>query len=462
MKGRSMSNQPPTAPPPGQGHEDDLPPWRQQPSRSGWISDTDGPEDYEPLDDTAFTEHGLPPGLNYTDPVVDDDMQLPYEAAPPTSPRYSAQPSAWLDSDTPVVENNRARPDTPATVTPRQEVRPSRTGQEALKVGLWGSPQSGKTTYLAALRHAIGTASRANIGSWNIYPLSDPSAELLIRFTHELVSERKFPEATDVGAVVPLEWLFVGDLASSRFAPRRSLFRRAAGHDSRFVLDLVDVSGKAFGDETEGEVSPDVVTRAIDHLAAANGLIYLFDPVTEKEEKNASNYVNRTITGLSQRLVRRGSVERYLPHQVSVCITKFDHPEVFQQARRAGLVNYGPDGLPRVLDEHAEQFFDALCDGRFWGHRDERGEAGAQFIRDTLKNSFHPANIRYFVTSSIGFWHPPGWNGNAATFDPEFFANFNEIGNGQMRIKGPIHPINVLEPLVFLHQRLARAGMSRR
>ena len=457
-----MSNQPPTAPPPGQGHEDDLPPWRQQPpSRSGWINEADGPEDYEPFDDSAFTQPGPPPGLNYDDPVADDDMHLPYEEAPSTSRRFPAQPSAWMEDGSSVLDNSRLRQDTPVTAVPRLEARPGRApAGNTLKVGLWGSPSSGKTTYLAALRHAIGTASRANIGSWNIYPLSDPSAELLIKFTHELVSERKFPEATDVGAVVPLEWLFVGDLASSRFGPGRSIFRRGTGHDSRFVLDLVDVSGEAFGDKTK--VAPDVVTRAIDHLAAAQGLIYLFDPVTEKSEKNASNYVNRTITGLSQRLVQRGSVERYLPHHVSVCITKFDHPEVFQQARRAGLVNYGPDGLPRVLDEHAEQFFDALCEGRFWGYRDERGEPGAQFIRDTLKNSFHPSRIRYFVTSSIGFWHPPGWNGDASTFDPEFFANFNEIGNGEKRIKGPIHPINVLEPLIVLQQRLARAGMGRR
>ena len=79
-----------------------------------------------------------------------------------------------------------------------------------------------------------------------------------------------------------------------------------------------------------------------------------------------------------------------------------------------------------------------------------------------MKNSFHPSRIRYFVTSSIGFWHPPGWNGDTSTFDPEFFANFNEIGDGKKRIKGPIHPINVLEPLIFLQQRLARAGMGRR
>jgi hypothetical protein len=458
-----MSNQPPAAPPPGQGREDDLPPWRQQPpSRSGWINEADGPEDYEQFDDTAFTQPGPPPGLDYDDPVADDDMHLSYGEAPSTSQRFAAQPSTWMKDDSSVREESRLRQDAPVTAVPRLEARPGRpTGRNTLKVGLWGSPSSGKTTYLAALRHAIGTASRANIGSWNIYPLSDPSAELLIRFTHELVSERKFPEATDVGAVVPLEWLFVGDLAGSRFGPRRSIFRRAAGHDSRFVLDLVDVSGEAFGEDTE-RVSREVATRAIDHLAAAQGLIYLFDPVTEKSEKNASTYVNRTITGLSQRLVDRGREERYLPHQVSICITKFDHPEVFQQARRAGLVNYGADGLPRVLDQHAEQFFDALCDGTFWGHRDERGEAGAQFIRNTLKNSFHPANIRYFVTSSIGFWHPPGWNGDTSTFDPEFFANFNEIGDGKKRIKGPIHPINVLEPLIFLHQRMARAGMSRR
>ena len=80
------------------------------------------------------------------------------------------------------------------------------------KIGLWGSPQSGKTTYLAALRHSTGAGDNG-CGSWNIYPRNELSRDLLVRFTHTLVHDRRFPEATILGAPVALEWLFVGDIA---------------------------------------------------------------------------------------------------------------------------------------------------------------------------------------------------------------------------------------------------------
>lgn len=437
-----MSNQPPMAPPPGPGQEDELPPWRQERSARGWADEADEPEDFEPFDDTAFREHTLPREQDYYPGLPDDDVHVPYE-----------QPARETSESAADV---RAQEDRAATAAPRQDSVRGWHGQNTHKVGLWGSQGSGKTTYLAALRHALGTANSMN-GSWNIYPLNDSSAELLINFTTALVSERRFPQATLPGALVPLQWLFVGELANSRFAQRRSLFRRRTSIESRFVLDLIDVSGLAFGDKEEA--APNVVTEALDHLADAQGLIYLFDPVREKEDRDASQYVNRTVTELAKRFAHKG--ERYLPHHVSVCITKFDHPQVFQQARQAGLVNYGADGLPRVLDEHAETFFDLLCEGNFWEDRDEQGEASAQFIRNALRANFHPDRVRYFVTSSIGFWQPPGWSGNTDKFDPEFFANVNEVDHGIQRIKGPIHPINVLEPLIFLHQRLTRAGLSR-
>lgn len=320
------------------------------------------------------------------------------------------------------------------------------------KIGLWGSPQSGKTTYLAALRHSTGTGD-SGCGSWNIYPRNELSRDLLVRFTHTLVHDRRFPEATILGAPVALEWLFVGDIAGSKFDRRR--LRRRGRVESRFVLDLIDVNGGAFSDNpAEKLVAPEVAEAAVDQLTRARGLIYLFDPIGEKENRDSSTYMNRTVAELLRRFADGRRAGLHLPHRVSVCVSKFDHPAIFQQARRMGLVNYGKDGMPRVLDEHAEQLFDALCSGDFWPERDEQAQASAQFVRNQLRTVFDPRKIRYFVTSSIGFSRPPGWDPSVSRFDPADFANFHMRG-GLPGIKGPIHPVNVLEPLISLQQQLS-------
>jgi hypothetical protein len=334
-----------------------------------------------------------------------------------------------------------------------------------IKIGLWGPPSSGKTTYLAALRQAVLSADRS-IGQWNIIPVGESSKKLLIDWSHRLVTDRMFPEPTDWDAAVSLKWLFLGDLAGSRYDHRR--FGRRRRLECRFLLDLVDVSGEAFGDHPDKDqvkaVPQWIKDRALDHLEDADGLIYLFDPITERDKQSASVYLNSTLTDLSQRMLGH-IVGHQLPKEISVCVTKFDHPELFGLARRVGLVNYGLDGMPRVLDKDAERFFDLLCTEGVWGdgEHDEEGNASAKFVRLSLQKSFNPKKIEYYVTSSIGYRKPPGWNSGEAAlpgyeFNPKGFNNIDMTKDGEKtipKIRGPIRPINVLEPLISLHQRAA-------
>jgi hypothetical protein len=323
-----------------------------------------------------------------------------------------------------------------------------------VKIGLWGSPASGKTTYLAALRLATAAAQREESGTWGIFPSNKLSRDLLVDLTQELTQGR-FPNTTIPGTRSTLRWLFVGDLAGSRFARRGHKFWRRDPDESRFELDLIDVSGKAFGyDPAQEGGTLDDQRVALDHLTAADGLIYLFDPLGEREYGNSTNYVNRTIGEL--RLRHRGVGGPHLPQHVAVCVTKFDHPDVFKEARRLGLVQMGPDGMPRVPDESAEHFFDLLCTGKFWSEKREQGDRSAWFVRKELANAFGADKIEYFVTSSIGFWRQPGWRGAVTDFDPEDFANFRRLDGDKPSIRGSISPINVLEPLIRLQQRISR------
>jgi len=361
-----------------------------------------------------------------------------FTAAPRESPEARSRPAQQAAVRTPRASRAAASPDD-------------------VRIGLWGSPSSGKTTFLGALRHAV-ESDRAS-GRWNIFPANTVSETLMVQLTHHLITNHEFPPPTQLGAETELRWEFIGDLAGSQFD--RRLLRRRATLPSSFMLNLVDVSGEAFGPTPEDKNVPrEVIDRALDHLASAQGLLYLFDPIMEQERRDSAEYLNRTIIALSRRMRDEGRlVDGYLPHYVSICVTKFDHPKMFECARESLLVNARPDGMPRVLDRDAEKLFDLACDDSFWGSDNgERSSVSARFIRDELRKRFHPERIRYFVTSAVGFRRPPEGGpvipgGPAFSVDPRNYANVYEA-DGKLKIYGPVTPINVLEPLVSLHQSI--------
>ena len=73
------------------------------------------------------------------------------------------------------------------------EVARQVTGSEMVKIGLWGSPASGKTTFIAALRHATATSASNDCGTWGIFPVNARSRDLLVDLTQEL-TQGKFPK----------------------------------------------------------------------------------------------------------------------------------------------------------------------------------------------------------------------------------------------------------------------------
>jgi len=350
--------------------------------------------------------------------------------------------------------------DDPGTIQVPGIRQPAAQDPAGIKIGLWGSPGSGKTTYLAALRHAVNT-DPAN-GRWVMHPADDASADFMAGHSHNLVVNHQFPAPTFPEAETPLQWHFAGDLAGSRFDRRK--LRRRAPVPSEFVVHLADVSGEVYGDSAGHQYHmPDMVDRALDHLATAQGLLFLFDPVREMEASDSAEYLNRTITALSRRMLAEDQlVNGYLPHHIAVCITKIDHPAVFQEARRAGLVTHRPDGSPQILD--ARTLFDMICDGSFSARRNERGTSSARFVRDELRTRFHPDRIRYFATSAIGFYQRPVWDpaaGHPSAFDPDDYANFHERGDREPTIRGPVAPINVLEPLLTLQHGISGIARTR-
>ncbi|MEU4169896.1 hypothetical protein AB0F46_23825 [Streptomyces sp. NPDC026665] len=306
---------------------------------------------------------------------------------------------------------------------------------EHIRIGLWGGECSGKTTYLTALPVAAMQSGRQGEESWTINGMTSEANAYLVQGTAMLAVERAFPPATS--AVRALSWLLRGTVPPRLMRPKRL-------REVEVTLDIKDIPGIAF-DETHP-----LHDEVIDELARAQGLIYLFDPLAGAQEAahSVSTFLS-TLNGLAKRVRDSGGILRgRLPHQVSVCVAKFDAPEVFRPAVEAGWVTQDSHGprLPRVPGHIARQYFEWLCDNAPHAH----------LVRDGLTTHFHPERVAYYATSAIGFRMNQHHH-----FDYRDFANLVETG-GPPRIRSAPEPINVLEPLTDLAHRIRMSKGGKR
>lgn len=329
------------------------------------------------------------------------------------------------------------------------------------RVGVWGAPSSGKTTFLAALNIAV---SRSPTDDLMIYGTDDSSTEFLVENTERLTKDRSFPEATQGGQ--QLSW--VVHMNTEVPVKSRLPWARRAVVPLELNLDLLDEPGRVFADaggestggaagggaalgfdddddEMLGTGSPE--ETVMDELAGCHGLLLLFDPTREWKAGDAYNYFQGTLLRIAQRrMPDRARPGGRLPHYVAVCATKFDHPDVYSRAKRHGYRSFSADDqylFPRVADELAEQFFTDLVL--------ESDVGNADLVPNALRRYFYPERVRFFVTSAIGFY----MSRKASRFQEQNFMNTVPQSDGTSLIRGAIHPINVVEPLIWLGKSLA-------
>jgi hypothetical protein len=313
---------------------------------------------------------------------------------------------------------------------------------------MWGAPLCGKTTFLAALYIAVSRASE----DLNIFGVDDVSTDFLVEANRMLTIEHSFPPAT----LAPVSYSWVMNMLARTQVPDRGRAGRVAEAPPavpiQFNIDMRDAPGDVFESspslpevsrlnlsEDPSEIDPEDM---MDHLAGCDGLLLLIDPVRERKYGNGHEYFQGTLLRIAQRKMARMPPGSKLPHYVAVCITKFDEPEVYKFARLNGFRSYDendPFLFPRVHDDDAETFFRELCSSEL---------SDADLICNSLRKFFQPDRIRYFVTSSIGFYRGGG------RFREDDCRNAVEQ-EGKVKIRGQIYPINVLEPMLWLGENIA-------
>lgn len=359
-----------------------------------------------------------------------------------------------------------ALPDPPDLPVPAGPAGPAASSRR--RIGLWGATQSGKTTLLAALQIAAGQQSPGS--NWMVVGADQTSSEFLGRNIDILIKDKKFPEGT-MGPE-PLSWLFYRPDPPHRGMARwlRERFRRPlATGQQLFEINTLDVGGYMFlnhpsevlddpnelyyddedagiplfeGQRTSGEEADEVIRK----LADCDGLIYLFDPVIEYQEKNSYQYFARVLNEIARLSHDSGRIrDGRLPHYLAVCVNKIDDPAVYRKAYQAGYLLTGDNELllPEVPADYAQELFETLCVSQ---------EAGtAEQVLGVIRQYFDPSRVSYFATSSIGFYVRPG-----RLFRHSDYRNVAEGDDGHPRIRGEIRPINVLEPFLWLEHAIRR------
>jgi hypothetical protein len=308
------------------------------------------------------------------------------------------------------------------------------------KIAMWGAPGSGKTTFLAALDIAL---KRRRYG-FTLAGMTDASVNLLIDMTDRLIVKREFPPVT--GAIDYFEW----ELFRNQSHAADPYAMSAPSSLNRIILSLADPSGELARPERRSD--PDR-KKLIDDLADSDGILFMFDPIREFEVGDAFSTTNGLLHQLTSAVASRDrdKFDGTLPQHVAICVTKFDEPKVLATAKRLGILKRHPHDsrqLPWVHEHDALKLLTALTA--------VSGSGDGEMLLNALNQAF-PGRVQFFVTSAVGFYVNP-MTGRFDEDDPQNLVK-TAAGlsrQGESRIRGALHPINVVEPILWLSEQIAR------
>lgn len=302
-------------------------------------------------------------------------------------------------------------------------------------VAMLGPTESGKSTFLCALRKALIDQD----DDWVLFTRDQASQRHLEEMSSALISEGELPLPTRT--VDTIRWILSRTTERTekkgRFGAETKVKDRA-----EITLRLTDAPGGLGRSDSIGRTERN---ELIKQLADSRGILYMFDPIREFTHGDAFERTDSLLSELMGMVSQEPAFDGRLQHHVAVCVTKLDDPRVFKTAQDLGVLipDHNDWGFPRVHETDARKLFRAL------GAVSKSGNGEA--VPRLLERSFYPERISYYVTSAVGFMV----NKRTRRFDPRDTENVYRIASGAPLVRGPVHPINVVEPVLWIVKQLA-------
>jgi hypothetical protein len=310
-----------------------------------------------------------------------------------------------------------------------------RTHRSEPGIAMLGATGSGKSTFLGALQIALLKQAR----EWRVWCRDPASRRALVEMNTALTSEGKFPLPTY--GIDTFDWILGGKVERTE---------RSGRFGSRTFEESVEITLK-LTDSTGDLLRPDQIglqlrDQLVDHVAKSRGILYMFDPIREFNRGDAYDKTYSLLMDLIAAVADEPGFDGRLPHHVAVCVTKLDEPRVFKTAESLRMLmwdEHDPLGFPRVHGSDARALMHSLC-------KVSRNGTG-EVVPQLLEQYFHADRISYFVTSAVGFMV----NKRTRMFDVQDTENVYRIESGESLVRGPVNPINVVEPMLWLISQMA-------
>ncbi|WP_354635716.1 hypothetical protein [Planktothricoides raciborskii] len=239
----------------------------------------------------------------------------------------------------------------------------SPTGPKDIRIGIWGTSRSGKTTYLAMLYSALEDSDE-----WRVQAGDDHADDFIDTHISE-IDAGKFPPATQPTANL--------NIFTYILIPKFS-----QGTGSKIVLNFIDAPGEFYEDirgngaQTvkihEAQNNQDTSGDIVDYLRSCDGIIFLIDPIRSKKQGESYKTLLLRLFREFQKRSRKNDNDMVttLEQYIAFCVTKVDKEEIWSQGKKS-----------------ADLAKDVM---------------GNQFFTKKLKNFFSEGRYEFFSVASIG------------------------------------------------------------
>lgn len=240
-----------------------------------------------------------------------------------------------------------------------------------IRLGIWGTARSGKTTYLTMLYQELMSSKYWRVGG-------TPEAKDFAKGKYSLMKKTKtFCQGTEPEDTTPIYEYWLTETGKNNDFMGK-IFKNPLREEGKSItLEFIDAPGIYYEKpiESSGRVKG---TDIIDYLDSCDGIIFLLDPERQPDLEPISDLLSDLVSEFQTRYNKKmaNKVTAPLPHYMAFCVTKVDEGERLEKA-----------DAPELLAQEI---------------------LGETFFTQLLENFCNSKRMKFFAISSIGCYEEGG------------------------------------------------------